>query len=494
MTRSEKRCFLLACGLRLLMVAFVQAGHGAGGPGAPAAFAVWGGDTFSYLDPIENLLRQGTYAQDLARLETYAGRTPGYGVVYGALRLALSPGLAADALMLLQVAISLLALYCLGRLAQAATRHQLAFRWTVVVFALNTFTTGFDVRVLTESFATSALIIGSYTLVQAWERPSAFAQLRAGAWLGWAVFLRPFLAPLLLLLLVGTAVAALRRASWQRALGQALLLALPLLLADGAWMGRNWRWYQRLVPLQSNVWAGYRTAPALAEASRFVGVIGEEPTWWQPSSDIAWLYQTGPTRPNPFAVQPRKLAPPAYTADSLQRVRQLLTLAQDSRHPQPLRQQAAARAGFALRRYGTAYQRLRPLQAYLVTPVRLGYALALAHPSDYLYAHPFAELTSGQKAAKIAAHLWYLALVGLGLLGLLCAGWPPNLAAGLVHAVPIYLFVLLCGILHQVEFRYFAVGYPFVVVSAVGLLLRSWPRFKAGLGPVRRPETNAVAR
>lgn len=471
MTRSERRFFLLACGLRLVLVLFVRAGHPAGAPGAAATFAIWGGDTFSYLDPIENLLGHGTYAQDLTRLDTYAGRMPGYGLVYGALRLLLAPAAAADGLVLLQVLLGLGALYCLARLAQRATRQQQAFQWTALLFALNAFTPAFDVRLLTESFATSALIIGLYTLLKGRERNAVALFMLAGLWLGWSVFLRPFLAPLLVLLALGSVLALRRRVSWQRATVLGAGLLLPFLVADGAWLARNWPWYQRLVPLQSNSWAGYRTAPAIAEASQFVGIIGEEPTWWHPTSDLAWLYQPGLARRNPFAYQPRKLAPPAYTADSLNQVRLLLGVAQDSLRPAPQRQWAAGRARQALVRYAGAYQRLRPWQARVVVPGLLAYRLTLAHPADYLYRQPFAELSRPQQLLKIGVHLEYLAVVTLGLLGLVFSGWRHGWAAGLVKLVPVYLLLLLCVILHQVEFRYFAVAYPFIAVSAVGLLL-----------------------
>ena len=478
MTRTERRIFILACGLRLLLVVFVRAGHPAGGPGAAATFAVWGGDTFSYLDPVENLLRHGTYAQDLARPDTYAGRLPGYGLVYGMLRLLLAPGAAADVLVLLQVVLGLLALYCLARLAQRATQNPQAFHWTALLFALNAYTPAFDVRILTESFATSALIIGLYTLVKGREREAAGLFLGAGGWLGWAVFLRPFLAPLLVLLALSTVFALSKRGSWRRAVGRGALLLLPFLVADGAWLARNWPWYHRLVPLQSNSWAGYRTAPALTEASQFAGIIGDEPTWWEPTNDLAWLYQPGPARRNPFIDQPRKLAPPPDTADSRNKVRLLLGMAQDSTRPAPQRQWAARRAGQALTRYAAAYQRRRPWQARVVVPLALAYRLTLAHPADYLYRQPYAELSRAQQLLKIGVHLEYLALVGLGLLGLVCSGWPRSWAAGLVKLVPLYLLVLLCGILHQVEFRYFAVAYPFVLVGAVGLMLQiqKWVR------------------
>ncbi|MDQ2771654.1 MAG: hypothetical protein M3Y54_14280 [Bacteroidota bacterium] len=276
MTRSERRYFLLACGLRLALVALLHIGHSTGGPGSGAAFAVWGGDTFSYLDPVENLFRHDTYAQDLARLETYAGRMPGYGVVYGALRLGLAPGGAADAVVALQLLLSLYALYCLGRLAQAATRHPAAFKWTVLLFAANTFTTVFDIRLLTESFAISALIIGVY----------------------------------------------------------AFQLAL------------------------------------------------------------------------------RKDSP------------------------------------------GVAYR------------------LVLAHPGDYIFQQPYAQLPAWQKALKISIHLWYWLLVGLGLAGTVLLGWRRSFAALIVKVVPFYIVGLFCLVIHLVDVQHFALVYPYVIVGAVNLLLQ----------------------
>ena len=287
MNRSEWRCFVLAAVLHLLLAAWLLPGHPSGPAGTTGTFAAWDGDTFSYLDPVENLLRTGTYAQDLARPDSYAGRMPGYGIVYGLLRLALPPGAAADALVLLQLLLSLVALYCLARLAQVVTRQPAAFRWALLLYGLNTFVTVYDIRVLTESFATSALIIGLYELVKMLEHPTgatAGRLLRVGCWLAWAVFLRPFLAPLLGLLAVATAVLGSRAATLPdrprgfRALRGGLLLLLPFLVVDAAWVARNWPWYQRPVLLQSNAWAGYRTAPGLPALADFIGTIGEEPS------------------------------------------------------------------------------------------------------------------------------------------------------------------------------------------------------------------------
>ena len=477
MSRSEAWVLLLACCLRLGMAAFCHPGHPSGVPAVTGSFAVWSGDTFSYLDPVENLFRHGIYAQDIARLDTYAGRMPGYGAVYGLLRLAVGPGPAADGLVVLQLLLSLVSIYCLGRLAQAVIRRRGAFQWAVLLYGASPFIAAFDIRVLTESFAVSALIIGIYTLYRAHRQASNALWLGAGAWLAWAVLLRPFLGPWLGLLAGGYAAWALTArmpttGRWPHVLRSALL-ALPFLVADGAWVVRNWPWYHRLMPAQINEWAGYKIAPAMRQATYFVGVIGEEPTCWEPTNDAAWFYRPlNEPAPN-FRHEASKLAPPAYTYDSLLLVKRYLLAAQDSTRPAASRQAAEAQAVQAFLRYAQDFRRLRPLRAYGLVPFRLAYWLMLAHPSDYLFWQPFSELTGWEKAVKIAAHLWYLTIVVFGLIGTFCMGWQRRFELLLVKSVPIYLPVLLCFIMFKVEFRYFAVAYPFVVIGAVDFLLKA---------------------
>ncbi|GAA4021097.1 hypothetical protein GCM10022409_00880 [Hymenobacter glaciei] len=101
------------------------------------------------------------------------------------------------------------------------------------------------------------------------------------------------------------------------------------------------------------------------------------------------------------------------------------------------------------------------------------YRMVLAHPGDYLFQQPFAQLPPGQKGLKILVHLWYLLVVALGMAGTLMVGWRRQFVAFAVKAIPIYLVGLFCFILHLVDARYFAIAYPFVLISAVNLLLHA---------------------
>lgn len=477
MNRKELLIFLLACVIKVAIAVSMLFSHQGGKAGIAGMFAVIGGDTFSYVDPVENLFQHGIYAQDIARVETYAGRMPGYGIVYAALRTVAQPGTAADGVVGLQLLLSLVSIYCLARLAQFVTKRPESFYWAALLYALNTYSTWFDIKLLTESFATSAAIIGIYTLCQAHCRKSNALFLCAGLSLAWMVFLRPFLAPLFVLI---TGIYVLRELMtngrittyFRQTVFRGALLVLPFIIADGAWITRNWAWYHRPVPLQIDSWAGYKTAPGLKELTSFIGTIGDEPVWWYQPSDMAWFYKPDSDPANNFQGEQSKLAPPAYTYDSLVQVRHNLVLAKDTAAPVAARQAAGARAAKSLVAYESAYRRLRPGYAFLVVPGKLAYQLTLAHGSDYLFQQSFAELTLVKKITKIFFHLWYFLVVGLGLLGLLVIGWKTDFETLMVKLTPIYIVVLLCVVLHQVESRYFALAYPFVVINCVLIMLR----------------------
>ena len=477
MNRKELLTFLLACFIKMAVAITMLFSHQGGKAGIAGLFAIIGGDTFSYIDPVENLFHHGIYAQDIARVETYAGRMPGYGIVYAALRTVAQPGTAADGVVILQLLLSLVSIYCLARLAQFVTKRPEAFYWAALLYALNTYSTWFDIKLLTESFATSAVIIGIYTLCHAHYRKSNALFLCAGLSLAWMVFLRPFLAPLFALIagiyILRELMTNGRAANYFRqTVFRGSLLVLPFIIADGAWITRNWAWYHRAVPLQVDAWAGYKTAPGLKELTSFIGTIGEEPVWWYQPSDMAWFYKPESDHGANFQGEQSKFAPPAYTYDSLVLVRHNLVLAKDTTAPIAARQVAGAKAAQSLVAYESAYRKLRPGYAFFVVPAKLAYRLTLAHGSDYLFQQPFAELTILKKVTKIFFHVWYFLVVGLGLVGLLAVGWKTDFETLVVKLSPIYIIVLLCIILHQVESRYFAFAYPFVVINCILIILK----------------------
>jgi 4-amino-4-deoxy-L-arabinose transferase-like glycosyltransferase len=91
---------------------------------------------------------------------------PGYGVPYLLLRVFLSPAGSSDALVLLQLFLAGIACYLLALIARRCTRSDAAFFAVFAIALLSAFTGRYDVLLVTESFATSALILHLYLLLR----------------------------------------------------------------------------------------------------------------------------------------------------------------------------------------------------------------------------------------------------------------------------------------------------------------------------------------
>jgi hypothetical protein len=155
-------------------------------------FAIEGGDTASYIEPIENLIANGTYFDDY--------RLPGYGFIYFLLRLFLSACFAMNAMVILQVVLSGISVYLFAEIAARLMHQWYAFYVAYFVYLISTFVSLWDVFLLTESFCVSALIISFYFL----SSPSFTGRnlLLSGLFLTWAIFLKPVVFPVLLMVVV----------------------------------------------------------------------------------------------------------------------------------------------------------------------------------------------------------------------------------------------------------------------------------------------------
>ncbi|WP_375436205.1 glycosyltransferase family 39 protein [uncultured Hymenobacter sp.] len=429
-----------------------------------------GGDTASYFDSIEHLLLDGHYTYSLSHLSAYAGRMPGYGVVYGFLRLWLPQNAACDGIVLLQMVLAIVSLYYLGNLAYIVTKRQLVAYAVVFISAVSPYVAQADLYLLTESFAASALLIGSYYFLRGISATSQRHLLIAGAWLTWVVFLRPYMAPLLVVL---PAIYLYQHASQDRNLSKriwlgGLLFLVPFVVVDGAWTIRNWVVCQQFIPLQAP-YAGVEVSPVYLESRRFAAALGEDPVQWNTSSIMAWL--TLPQPPAQAAPKHWQLTRSA-TYDSLVWVRQRIQAAKAEEllpeEQQPNTKQAVA----ALRRFHDAWVRERPFAYYVVAPLRLTYHLALTGGGTSIFAWPFDELALWQRGIRLLFTFSHWLLIGASLLSYL--SWPRKLSSGwlVVRLPPIYLVVLFVLGLRYVESRYFIVVYPLALLSGLAWLVQ----------------------
>jgi hypothetical protein len=442
--------------------------------------ALRGGDTFSYFDPIENWLHHGHYAADLNRPETYAGRMPGYGVVYGAFRLTgLGVRAAESAMVGIQVVLTVLATWLLLKIVELIFADR-RLTWIVAgVLAISTYNAVYDLTLLTESLATSLFIAALYCLLQA--RQSMPYLLLAGFLLTWTVFLRPFMLAFFGLFALYLVLDKWRRATLGLAfwpiIGGVVLLGLPFLVADGLWIARNYQIYQRPVPLQINTLAGY-DIPASDPALRyFIGSWGGETTFWEPAAAARW-YTLTDDKDEPGSPFPAYAYAPHYPLDSLRTFRRLFQLASDPQQPKAVRQQVDQCLLPRIEAMTADYRQAHLMRYYLLSPLQLCYKFLFHNGAYNISRVPFAEASLVGKLVRSAYALLFLVIIVLGLLGGTLVMLRRQLRPMLFVLPPTFIILLFPIVIRSVEYRYLVMAYPFMVVLAGYAVLWGWDRLR----------------
>lgn len=436
----------------------------------PGTFAQQAGDSASYLEPIEQLLASGEYADDY--------RMPGYGLPYLLLRLLFRQDLALDLLIVLQLLLSAVSVYALALVARRATGDERAFGLAFLVYAVSNYVSLFDTILLTESFCASALVIATWLVL----RGGRWSLLLAGALLAWAVFLRPVYLPLLgilgLFALLRGAAAWRRPATWNW-LGAALL-ALPFVLADGAWAARNHARHGGFHPLTRTMYAPSFQDSFMAPLFRYMQAFGASLVYWHPGNAITWFIPDHLDHPSLAA---KSLPERAFTAAcgpaSADSLRASIRVLLDDTARTPARAALEADVIARLNRCEAAVRAEKPF-LYHVGSRLLLLGSHLAHSGTYnLFPKPRHELEPWQWAVKAFFSLLYAAVVALGMAGIvLLARRPGGGAALLLAAIACYAAFIHPLVLKLDEFRYFVPAYPFFAAAASAAVIRLFPLLK----------------
>ena len=485
MRSSLSKSFLIALlGLKVIvLVVLAIVLHSKERPHDPTWLGFRGGDTFSYFDPIETWLRHGTYAADLDRIETYAGRMPGYGVVYAAFRLVgLSADIAQSAVVVAQLLLSLLAFWVLLEVVQAVFADMRLTKLVGIVLALSTYTAVFDFYLLTESFSTSTFVFALYCL---WRgRTTRWYLLPAGAFLTWVVFLRPFMGAFFGVFALWLLLDDWQRNSrinWRNMLAGLALLGLPLLLADGWWIARNYPIYHRPVPLQGDVMAGYNVPWSDAFLRYYIGGWGGDAVFWTPDAPAHW-FTPEVAATNALPAFPAYAYAPHYQLDSLRELRRLFLLTSDTTRPRALRTQVDAVLLPRIKAMSADYRAAHPWRFYVLAPLQLCRKFLFHNGAYRISRVPFAKASLLGKVVRSGYAALFLVVVVVGLLGTALLAWQRRLWPLLVVALPVFIIVLFPVLLRSIEYRHFVPAYPFMAIAACYAILHMWRWLRQRLG------------
>lgn len=427
-------------------------------------FALDGGDSISYIDPIENLLANGEYYDDY--------RMPGYGWLYFLLRLLMPLSIALNTTVILQLILSSLSVYVLALSSIKLFKHNYYFYTTFTLYGISTYVSLFETSLLTESFCTSTLIFSFFFLLN--ESKNKYSLFLSGLFLTWSFFLKPALAPLIILfaayvLFNVSSPFKINKLNWKKM----LFFLIPFLLIDGAWVIRNYNKYERIIPLTKSVYyEGYNEGFEL-ELFKFMQAFGGSIVHWNPGSEITFF------KPAPSHIKrkievtfPENIYTSKFNYDSLLTLQKQTQKFQNDETSIEQKEILLNQIRSRLDTYTLSIKQEKPFLYYVSSRFKIMKTFFLHSGTYNLFSKPSFELTKIEFLVKIFYSLLYLFVIVFGILGSfrMIIRKKINLTFLLISFTALYISLVFPIMLKLDEFRYLVPGYPFLLLSSIYML------------------------
>lgn len=424
----------------------------------------FGGDTESYLDPIESIINKGEYQPDY--------RMPGYGVFYLPLYWLFSKATALNILICLQLIFSVVSVYFLAKIALKVFKSNTLFYVTIIIAAVSTYIDLYITFILTESFTTSFLIFAVYSYIKFTENNKSNYLLLCGLLLTEVVFLRPVFLPILFLFVI-VLIVHLNKSKSISKLKTIGLFLLPFLLIDSAWLIRNYKHHHKIAPLTTSFYYPGLENGVFLPVSQFLQSWGGSFVWWDTGAEIRW-FGFGESIEFGKGVE-RKTSLPSYiytsqfNEDSLLIVRsKVLIILNDTTKTNEEKRILTDEVKASLDKFTISVKKEKPFVHYIKAPL-LFLKTFFVHSGTYnLFAKSAAELNKVEYLTKIFYSLLYIFTLLFGFLGALLLFKKSMSFNAITLLVGIIAFTSLVHpvILRLTESRYIIPAWPFIIICA----------------------------
>lgn len=452
-------------------------------------FFISSGDTYSYLDCIDNLINEGTYSPFY--------RMPGVGAPYFLLRQFFEPNLSYTLFTIIQILLDAFACFLLSKLAYQITKNKLFFLFTFILSITNSYYSVFSIWLNSEALCTSSLIISLYYFYQAIliEERKMISFLLSGFFITWAIFCRPIYAPLLILYSVGI-VFYLYKNKVRQIAKYVCLFLFPFIIFDALWVYAGYKHTNKIIFLQHSEYTISKEGNEYGEAYiyenwklslfKYVQGFGGDIVDWNPESEISW-FGTHKEIPSNIQNLPTYAVSKTVTIDSLLDIKnniKLLYSSKDAFLIDSLRDLLDEK----LVRFSSIYKQEKPFQYHIMSRVLTFKKMIIQNPTYNLYNRTFSNLNIFEKGIKVL----YLLLYYMYILGAFLSVYfilkekrlivflPIILIAG--YGLSIYSFLRFC------EFRYIVPIVPFLLILSAYALCSFFSIFISyGKNSVSRP-------
>jgi len=230
------------------------------------------GDANGYIGGCEDLYCHGTYM-----INDYASRMPGMSLIYMPLRFLFSKHITLTLFIIIQTLLSAISTYLLAVIAEKIFKSKKIFLCVFILYLFCTHVKNYNNYLLSESLATSTLIISLFYLIKFSEKRFFYHLLLSGVFITWSIFLRPFILPMLAIFTIYIFIFINKNR-----IRNIILFVLPFIIIETLWISRNYYLTSQIIPLQT---AGPFTDKYDYYSSKFIksfgmNASGDEQAWF----------------------------------------------------------------------------------------------------------------------------------------------------------------------------------------------------------------------
>jgi hypothetical protein len=431
-------------------------------------------DYYMFLHPVDTYLKTGVFTLD--GVHTFAGRMPGYSTPYFLLRCVFDQPMALCLLIIFQIILDALSVYCLAWLAFLLLKHKHYFYIVFFIAAISMYTSIFDVFTLTESFAVSATVFFLYYLYTAFEKQKRPHILVAGAFLTWLIFLRPFLGLLILFVPVIIFMRTWRLESLKTAILKGFIFVLPFCIGESLWIIRNYSMLHKFVPLETPLdvsygkYGSYRSS-AIA-IRQLISAWGGETGEFYDHSEASWFHYAKGKEVEAYEFKSHVFNA-EFNKDSLIQLKKWFNASVSPEFTNEQKDSLNALAEQTAMRYKRNYIHHNKARAYFLNPFIRLQKLVFSNPSMSMPLPRFGQMNLLEKIIKLFYIARYFVII---ILGFIAGFWmlvnrTYNWFCLVLISVPVAIILaIIFNPLSIISNRYFLCAYPVLMLFAVYFL------------------------
>lgn len=290
-----------------------------------AFLALSSGDTFSYIEPVQNLILHGEYFIERSGIQYYSVRPPYWSLLYLVFALLIGESGAYTAAVVLAIFLDALATLAISAVVYDITKRKSHFYFSLFVFSLAVHASHLSLYILPDSMSISLCSIAIFLAYKS-NASRVVYMIAASFLLAISVGLRPYTLFILPAVIAGLILIQHEAFCVKKASSIVLLMTLPFIVVLGPWVARNFVIYGTFSPYEHKLVEAYygenfSESPVFAKR-KFLNSLGESDIFWDYKSAASFFESDiSEFKRNSRYVFPAWLTESAVSIESLNRAR-----------------------------------------------------------------------------------------------------------------------------------------------------------------------------